>query len=214
MSQLPAPTLTGTDQANVQTATTSAFGLDGDSEISWVLYSEGRWSEWQQGLVDAGLTQYASGYDGYTFLFGLSFTDLASPGDILGLGIELPNQTGFATEFGWFLTDAFTYQGYSVYRDDVNDVDIFDTTWLCDTVDDPEDENYNLGYCYNFLPTSSGPDAAYRFSKKDLVNVYGWTNFSGEVNTFAISSQTVLLGAFTLAAQVTAVVATALALSF
>ncbi len=56
MSQLPAPTLTGTDQANVQTATTSAFGLDGDSEISWVLYSEGRWSEWQQGLVDAGLT--------------------------------------------------------------------------------------------------------------------------------------------------------------
>ena len=63
------------------------------------------------------------------------------------------------------------------------------------------------------MPTSTGSGGAYRFSKKDLVNVYGWTNFSGSLNAFPLSNSTVLLGAFALAAQATAV-ATALTLSF
>ena len=79
---------------------------------------------------------------------------------------------------------------------------------------DAQDETMTDGYCYNFMPTTSGPGGAYRFSKKDLVNVYGWTNISGALNVISISNSTVLLGAFTLAAQVTALAATAFTFSF
>ena len=101
-----------------------------------------------------------------------------------------------------------------MYRDNANDIDTPDITWLCDSVDDPEDSTYTQGYCYNFLPTSTGSDAAYRFSPKDLIDIYGWTNISGSVNTFSLSNSTVLLGAFALVSQVTAVAAAAITLSF
>ena len=79
---------------------------------------------------------------------------------------------------------------------------------------DALDETMTDGHCYNFMPTTSGTGGAYRFSKKDLVNVYGWTNISGALNVISISNSTVLLGAFTLAAQFTAVAATAFTIFF
>jgi hypothetical protein len=60
--------------------------------MTWVLYSETtNWPTWQSAIVNGGLTEYSSGYDGYALLFGLKFDYLTTPGDMIGLAVELPN---------------------------------------------------------------------------------------------------------------------------
>ena len=88
--------------------------------MTWVLYSEADyWPTWQSAIVAGGLTQYKTGYDGYALVFGLKFEYLTSPGDKIGLAIELPNSsTGDRTGLGWILNDdAITYTGFSYYWD-------------------------------------------------------------------------------------------------
>ena len=47
---MPAPNLTPADLANLQT-TQVDMGLKSQVEISWVLYSEKDWDNWQDALV-------------------------------------------------------------------------------------------------------------------------------------------------------------------
>ena len=94
---LPSPSLTTADLANVQTlvSTGNLFGLDEPVTISWVLYAEKNWSVWKDALTSAGFTDHVKGYDGYAFIVNLEFEDLPSSGDSVGLTIELPNsETG------------------------------------------------------------------------------------------------------------------------
>ena len=217
-SHLPSPDLTAYDISNVQSADTTQFGLADPVTIEWVLYSESGWPTWQSGLVSAGLTNYASGYDGYCFLTAALFNDLAAGGDMLGMSVELPNSAaGDETGFGWVSNGDSTYSGFSYYWDMTLMESTPDLTWLCDAV--PHDvgasgKSMQQGYCFNFMPKVSGPGAEYRFSTHDLINVWGWTNFSNSVQIFSLSNSTVLLGAFKIGAQVTAVAVAALALSF
>ena len=124
---LPGPDLTTSDIANIQTLdVSSSFGLS-TANLSWVLYSEiDNWSTWQSAIVSGGLTEYASGYDGYALLFGLQFAYLAEPNDMIGLAIELPNSSvGDQTGFGWiFNEDRLTYTGFSYYWDNTAKVSI------------------------------------------------------------------------------------------
>ena len=97
------------------------------TNVSWVLYSEmNNWSTWQSAIVGGGLSEYASGYDGYALLFGLQFSYLLEPNDMIGLSIELPNSSvGDQTGFGWILNeDRLTYTGFSYYWDNTAEASI------------------------------------------------------------------------------------------
>ena len=69
-----------------------------------------------------------------------------------------------------------------------------DNTWLCDSIINPDNTTIQ-GYCYDFLPIKNGDGAAYRFSKNDLINIWGWTNFSNNPLVFSVSNNTVLMSA-------------------
>lgn len=88
--------------------------------MSWVLYSETtNWSKWQTAIVNGGLNEYAKGYDGYALVMGLKFDYLTSPGNMIGLSIDLPNSSSWdKTGFGWILNYDFkTYTGFSYFWD-------------------------------------------------------------------------------------------------
>ena len=117
---LPGPDFTTGDLANIQTIDVSTeFGLT-DAKLSWVLYSEaGIWPTWQSLIVEGGLTDYASGYDGYCLVMALTWDYLTTAGDMLGLAVDLPNSTtGDQTGLGWILNDDdSTYTGFSYFYD-------------------------------------------------------------------------------------------------
>lgn len=217
---LPTPSLTSADLANVQTVITagSLFGLSEPVTVSWVLYAEKNWSVWKDALTSAGFTDQVTGSDGYAFLIGLEFEDLPDVGDSVGLTIELPNSAaGDSTGFAWVKNEMYPYTGYSFYWDNTNSEAIYDETWLCDAAAPDSEELFPAlieGYCYNFLPVKNGPGAQYRFTPKDLVKTYGWYNFSSSLEVFTLSESTVLMGAFALVSQATAVVVAALTVSF
>ena len=49
-SVLPTPNLISTDLANLNSVTVS-FDSNSSATLSWVLYSESRWKEWQAAIV-------------------------------------------------------------------------------------------------------------------------------------------------------------------
>ena len=64
------------------------------------------------------------------------------------------------------------------------------------------------------MPTKSSVGANYRFSTKDLINVWGWTNFSGNVSQFPLLNNTVLMGAFSIGVSLVAIAAATLTIAF
>ena len=177
---LTTPNLTLSDQTNIQNVTTLGFQLNNPVNVEWFLYSEGNWPSWKEGLVSANYTQYASGYDGYAFFVGMQFDAIQTAGDSIGLEIGLPNSdAGDTTGLGWQLNDdGLTYSGLSYYWDNTVEDFYLDLTWVCAAV--PVDDTLLTiqGYCYNFMPSKSGPYSDYRFSPKDQVDFYGWTYFA------------------------------------
>ena len=47
------------------------------------------------------------------------------------------------------------------------------------------------------MPTEGGPGALYRWTPDDKLNITGWSNISGLVESFVLSTDTVLLSAYT-----------------
>ena len=148
-------------------------------------------------------------------MVGIKFAYLTSPGDMIGAAIEIPTSSaGDLTEFGWVLNaDAVNYTGFSGYFDATSQETTQDYNWLCDSVDSGDGQS-EQGYCYNFMQTAGGAGADYRFSKKDLINVYGWTSHAGQMNVFGLSNNTVLMGAFSAATSISAIVAATLTTAF
>ena len=134
---------------------------------------------------------------------------------MVGLAIDIPNSSaGDETQFGWMLNDdALTYTGASYYWDNTAQEATQDNTWLCSSVDSG-DGSTEQGYCYNFMPTVSGQGTDYRFSTKDLVDVWGWSNIGGSKSIFSLSNNTVLMGAFSAGASLVAIVAASLTIAF
>ena len=134
---------------------------------------------------------------------------------MIGAAITVPtSQAGDQTEFGFVLNeDGLTYTGFSAYFDATAQTTTQDNNWLCDTVDSG-DGITEQGYCFNFMQTAGGSGADYRYSKKDLINLWGWTSLGGAMTEFSLSNNTVLMGAFSAAASLVAVAAATLTTAF
>ena len=165
-------------------------------QYSYFLYSEAsNWPAWQSSLVAAGFDKYASGHDGYAFFFSLKFSYL-KPGDKLGIQIVLPNfyNGTLATGFGFISKGNNNYDTFSYARDLNSGQVIRDETWLCDSVPNG-DKATTLGFCYDFLPSVSGPGVAYRFNTRDVLTIQGWRNISGNYSIFDLGYNLKLLEA-------------------
>ena len=155
---MPAPNLTPADLANVQTAQAD-FGLANPVEISWVLYSEPQWGEWQDGIVEAGFEEYRNSkipffkkthkYDGYALVASLGFDDLKNDGDQIGLAITLPNGSGKDMSGFGFVRNQTSYVPIAYFVDGVSTEVTLEPWWLCSTVPTNTTDT-TLGYCYHF----------------------------------------------------------------
>ncbi len=81
------------------------IGFQNPVKVEWVLYSEPNWKKWRKAIVKAGLIEYKSGHDGYTFLVDIYFDNLSANQDSIGLSLTLPNSASAsqpdATGFGF-----------------------------------------------------------------------------------------------------------------
>ena len=64
------------------------------------------------------------------------------------------------------------------------------------------------------MQTAGGSGADYRYSKKDLINFWGWTDLGGSMKEFSLTNGTVLMGAFSAAASLVAIAAATLTTAF
>ena len=203
---MPAPNFTPADLANIQTAQAD-FGLANPVDVAWVLYSEPQWSEWQDGLVEAGFEEYQNSkvpffrkrhkYDGYALVASLSFDDLKNDGDNIGLYVTLPNGSGKDWSGFGFERNSTGYIPISYFVDGETGNVTLDPWWLCSTMP-TEKQGQTFGYCYHFQPKKSSKKGGnFRWSSGDVILPMGWTNTSGVVKQFDLTNGTgvTLLGA-------------------
>ena len=62
-------------------------------------------------------------------------------------------------------------------------------------------------WCMDFMPVQGGPGALYRWTPLDTLNITGWSNISGVVDSFALGTNIVLLNAYTVCAKLSLSVA-------
>ena len=96
------------------------MGLLNPVKVEWVLYGESSWKRLRKAIVKAGLTEYKSGHDGYTFLVDIYFDNLTDDQDSIGLSLTLPNSASTskpdATGFGFFWDKpSSTYTPFSYF---------------------------------------------------------------------------------------------------
>ena len=121
----------------------------------------------------------------------MTFDNLSGDGDSIGVGLILPNGSGQDfSGFGWvYRKDTASYDSASYWQDGITKEVTLDASWLCSSYPDTESADKTKGYCYHFQPLKSAKQGGnYRWSANDTLAPVGWTNISGVMSIFDITS--------------------------